>query len=116
MSILGQHRSIPSSSRYSDCPRHCPVHVRVGTITGSCSDQLHSGMFFLPFSPRWLAKKGRTDEARTTLIRLHGGRRARLEIVEAEIQEMLAQIAWGESYDRCVGNMADHPLTQNERT
>jgi len=52
------------------------------------------GMFFLPFSPRWLAKKGRTDEARSTLIRLHGGRRARLEIVEAEIQEMLAQIAW----------------------
>jgi uncharacterized protein YecE (DUF72 family) len=55
------------------------------------------GMFFLPYSPRWLASKGRTEEARNTLVRLHGGRKnANLDAVEAEIQEMLAQIEWGE--------------------
>ncbi len=52
----------------------------------------------LPFSPRWLAKMGRTDEARQTLIRLHGGRKhAKIEVVEAEITEMLVQIQWGGS-------------------
>lgn len=54
-------------------------------------------MFVLPYSPRWLASKGRTDEARATLIRLHGGRKAaNLDTVEMEIQTMLAQIEWGE--------------------
>ncbi|BEJ17436.1 hypothetical protein CspHIS471_0608370 [Cutaneotrichosporon sp. HIS471] len=53
------------------------------------------GMFVLPYSPRWLASVGRTDEARETLIRLHGGRKnARLDVVEAEIQKMLVQIEW----------------------
>lgn len=51
-------------------------------------------MFFLPYSPRWLAKQGRNEEAKATLIRLHGGRTAHVEIVEAEFSEMLAQIDW----------------------
>lgn len=56
------------------------------------------GMFVLPYSPRWLAKQGRHDEARSTLFRLHGGRKsAREDVVEAEFQEMLTQIEWGES-------------------
>ncbi len=55
-------------------------------------------MFILPFSPRWLAKQGRTQEARDTLVRLHGGRKnADLLAVEAEIQEMIMQIEWGRS-------------------
>jgi len=56
---------------------------------------LLAGMFVLPYSPRWLAKQGRTEEARNTLVRLHGGRKnADPHAVEAEIQEMIAQIEW----------------------
>jgi hypothetical protein len=54
-------------------------------------------MFVLPYSPRWLAKKGREEEAKATLLRLHGGaHNARHEVVEAEFAEMLTQIEWGE--------------------
>jgi uncharacterized protein YecE (DUF72 family) len=57
-----------------------------------------SGMFILPYSPRWLAKKGRLEEAKATLLRLHGGnKRANHEIIEQEFDEMMAQIACGES-------------------
>lgn len=52
-------------------------------------------MFVLPYSPRWLAKQDRLDEAKATLIRLHGGSRmANTAAVEAEFEEMLSQIAW----------------------
>lgn len=52
-------------------------------------------MFILPYSPRWLASVGRTDEARETLIRLHGGRKnANLDIIEGEVQKMLTQLEW----------------------
>lgn len=52
-------------------------------------------MFVLPYSPRWLAKQGRHEESRNTLIRLHGGRKnAREDVVEIEFQEMLTQIEW----------------------
>lgn len=57
------------------------------------------GMFFLPYSPRWLAKQGREQEARDVLIRLHGGRKnARLDVIETEVQEMITQIEWGASF------------------
>ncbi|KAK1924540.1 general substrate transporter [Papiliotrema laurentii] len=53
------------------------------------------GMFFLPYSPRWLVGQGRNEEAKNTLIRLHGGRKkASLEAVNAEYEEMCAQIEW----------------------
>lgn len=59
-----------------------------------------SGMFILPYSPRWLAKQGRHDEGRATLIRLHGGRKnAQTNVVEAEYAEILNQIEWGEWSD-----------------
>jgi hypothetical protein len=55
-------------------------------------------MFFLPYSPRWLVGQGRNEEAKNTLIRLHGGRKkASLEAVNAEYEEMCAQIEWGGS-------------------
>jgi sugar porter (SP) family MFS transporter len=56
---------------------------------------LLGGMFVLPYSPRWLAGQGRIDEARATLLRLHGGAsQANSDRVEAEFDEMLAQIKW----------------------
>lgn len=58
---------------------------------------LFVGMLYLPYSPRWLAKVGRTEEARSTLVRLHGGRRADMAAVDAEINAMLAQIEWERS-------------------
>lgn len=55
-------------------------------------------MFFLPYSPRWLTKQNRGEEAKATLIRLHGGpKKAKMDIVDAEFMEMQLQIDWGES-------------------
>lgn len=45
------------------------------------------GLIFIPRSPRWLAMKGRNEEARTVLERLHGKPRAALEY--AEIQQSI---------------------------
>jgi sugar porter (SP) family MFS transporter len=42
------------------------------------------GMYFMPFSPRWLVEKGRTDEARAVLERY----RFEEDDIEAEIREI----------------------------
>ena len=56
-------------------------------------------MFFLPYSPRWLTKQGRSEEAKATLVRLHGGqKKAKMDIVDAEFTEMQLQIDWGGSF------------------
>ena len=61
----------------------------------SKADLVHSGMSILPYSPRWLAKQGRHEEGRATLVRLHGGRKnAQIHVVEAEYAEILTQIEW----------------------
>lgn len=53
-------------------------------------------MFFLPYSPRWLTKQGRSEEAKSTIIRLHGGeKKAKMDLVNAEFMEMQVQIDWG---------------------
>ena len=71
-------------------------------------------MFFLPYSPRWLTKQGRTEEAKNTLIRLHGGTKsAKMDIVEAEFLEMRHQIDWGESF---YGHMTFTELRTDNRS
>ena len=42
-------------------------------------------------------KQGRAEEAKNTIVRLHGGAKsAKLDVVEAEFLEMQVQIDWGE--------------------
>jgi MFS family permease len=49
---------------------------------------LFFGMFFLPYSPRWLASKDRWEEAITTLAGLHGGGDVNHPKVLAEYKEI----------------------------
>ncbi|KAF2752733.1 sugar transporter [Pseudovirgaria hyperparasitica] len=46
------------------------------------------GMFFLPYSPRWLVQKGRIEEARVVLARYRSH-----EVVEAELEEVQAGLS-----------------------
>lgn len=91
---------VPRTTRNPDRTRSTPASVSLSAaLRINARESLTcnpSGMFVLPYSPRWLAKQGRTEEARQTLIRLHGGHgQAKMEAVEAEIESMVAQIDWG---------------------
>jgi MFS family permease len=44
---------------------------------------LSVGMFFMPFSPRWLVQRGRTEEAKQVLARFRGA-----ETIEDEMREI----------------------------
>ncbi|ELU45928.1 sugar (and other) transporter domain-containing protein [Rhizoctonia solani AG-1 IA] len=49
------------------------------------------GMFFLPFSPRWLVEKGRNEEAFQVIQRLHGNEQ-NAELIKLEFADMVEQI------------------------
>lgn len=49
-------------------------------------------MFLFPYSPRWLAQQGRTEEAFQSLLRLHGAD-ANREVVQYEIDEIVTQVS-----------------------
>ncbi|CAE6487225.1 unnamed protein product [Rhizoctonia solani] len=51
------------------------------------------GMFFLPFSPRWLVEKGRNEEALKVIQRLHGNKN-NAEFIKLEFAEMVEQIKY----------------------
>lgn len=53
---------------------------------------LFVGLFFLPKSPRWLARKGRWEEAERTLAALHGGGNVNNPYVIQEMEEIRAMI------------------------
>lgn len=54
------------------------------------------GIFMMPESPRFLASKGRFDEARAWLVKYHGNGNPDDELVKFEYQEMLAGMAQDE--------------------
>ena len=60
-----------------------------------------AGMFFVPESPRWLALRGRDDEARRTLERLGGVENA--TIVLAEIEESVSHAEHGNELKMLLG-------------
>ncbi len=53
---------------------------------------LFVGLFFFPKSPRWLATKGRWDEARQVLADLHGNGDMSHPLVLAEFMEIEEQL------------------------
>ena len=53
---------------------------------------LFIGLFFFPKSPRWLATKGRWDEARQVLADLHGKGDMSHPLVLAEFMEIEEQV------------------------
>ena len=59
------------------------------------------GMFFVPESPRWLALRGRDEEARRTLERLGGA--ANAEIILAEIEESVNHAEHGNELKMLLG-------------
>lgn len=53
-------------------------------IQAGVSLVLSVGMFFMPFSPRWLVQTGRSNDARCVLSKLRGEERAETELLEIE--------------------------------
>mmetsp|Transcript_9553 Transcript_9553/g.24441 ORF Transcript_9553/g.24441 Transcript_9553/m.24441 type:complete len:547 (-) Transcript_9553:1127-2767(-) len=60
------------------------------------------GLAFVPETPRWLAKSGQTDKARSTLAKLRG--EACAEVTEAEMKEIEAEV---EAEKACTASIFD---------
>jgi len=64
---------------------------------------LFIGMFFVPESPRWLVSKGRTEEARAVLTRLHETDKVETEfnqIKKVNDEEKTRKVDWRELFTR----------------
>ncbi len=59
------------------------------------------GLFFLPYSPRWLASKDRWEEALQVLADLHGNGDTLAPLVQAEYAEIKEALA----IDRSLGKI-----------
>lgn len=60
------------------------------------------GIFFIPYSPRWLIQQDRTDEARAVLIKLHSDRSDNHDFADQELIQTRAQI----DLERTQGNLS----------
>ncbi len=68
---------------------HGPIAWRTPFIVQACvAFFMTAGMLFLPFSPRWLAQKGRMEDARRVLAKLRSH-----ELVEPELEEIRAALS-----------------------
>jgi len=77
---IGFFLAFGSSLIFSSLSWRTPFIVQA--FTAAC---LLAGSFFIPFSPRWLAEQGRTDEARAVLVQM----RESDHVAKAELDENL---------------------------
>ncbi|KAL9934540.1 hypothetical protein V8E36_006315, partial [Tilletia maclaganii] len=77
---IGFFLAFGSSLIFSSLSWRTPFIVQA--FTAAC---LLAGSFFIPFSPRWLAEQGRTDEARAVLVQM----RESEQVAQAELDEIV---------------------------
>ncbi|KAG9102692.1 hypothetical protein FRC06_001439 [Ceratobasidium sp. 370] len=72
----------------SDAQWRIPLGIQVAPAV-----MLLVGMFFLPYSPRWLIEQGRNEEALAVVQLLHGNEQ-NAEFIKLEFAEMIEQIKY----------------------
>ncbi|GAA5996607.1 uncharacterized protein JCM10292_003084 [Rhodotorula paludigena] len=89
--VLSAWLSFATSHRKDSWQWRVPYLVQAGFAV-----YMSIGIFMMPESPRFLASKGRFDEARAWLVKYHGNGNPDDELVKFEYQEMLAGMAQDE--------------------